>query len=90
MPANHSNTNCVITIQIHSYYFQNFFVMLLRHFAKDVTSWLLSWHKRYDFNAANFRRHGQNARYKRNELESQFTKQHSGRIPRNARVACET
>ena len=27
--------------------------------AKDVTSSLLSWHKRYDFNAANFRRHSQ-------------------------------
>ena len=61
MPANHSNTNRVITIRIHSdkTHFQNVFVMLLRHVAKDVTSSLLSWHKRYDFNAANFRRHGQ-------------------------------
>ena len=58
MPANHSNTNCVITILINSYktHFQN--VMLLRGVAKDVTS-LLSWHKRYDFNAANFQRHSQ-------------------------------
>ena len=50
--------------------FQNVFVTLLRRIAKDVTSSLISWHKRYDFNAANFRRHGQCiARYKRNELE---------------------
>ena len=42
--------------------------MLLRRVAKDVTSSLLSWHKRYDFNAANFLRH-ENARHKRNELE---------------------
>ena len=61
LPANHSNTNRVITILIHSdkTRFQNVFVMLLRHFAKDVTSSLLSWHKHYDFNAANFRRHSQ-------------------------------
>ena len=61
MPANHSNTNRVITILIHSdlTHFQNFFVMLLRRVAKDVTSSLLSWHKRYDLNAANFRRHSQ-------------------------------
>ena len=39
--------------------FQNVFVTLLRRVAKDVTSSLLSWHKRYDFNAANFRRHSQ-------------------------------
>ena len=40
MPANHSNTNCVITILIHSdkTRFQNVFVMLLRRVAKDVTS----------------------------------------------------
>ena len=56
MPANHSNTNLVITILIHSdkTQFQNIFVMLLRHIAKDMTSSLLSWHKRYDFNPANF------------------------------------
>ena len=62
MPANHSNTNRVITILIHSdkTHFQNIFVMLLRRIAKDVTSLLLSWHKRYhDFNAANFRHHSQ-------------------------------
>ena len=54
MPANHSNTNGVITILIHSdkTHFQNVFIKLLRHVAKDV----LSWHKRYDFNAANFGR----------------------------------
>ena len=62
MPANHSNTNrvmTVITILIHSdkTIFQNVFVTLLRRFAKDVTSSLLSWHKRYDFNVANFQRH---------------------------------
>ena len=61
MPANHSNTNRVITILIRSAKtrFENVFVMLLRSVAKDVTSSLLSWHKRYDFNAANFRRHSQ-------------------------------
>ena len=77
MPANHSNTNRVITILIHSdkRHFQNLFVMLLRPVAtgtcKDVTSSLLSWHKRYDFNAANFNFiANENARYKRSELES--------------------
>ena len=68
MPANHSNTNRVITILIHSAktLFQNVFVTLLRHVPKDVTSSLLSRHKCYDFNddTAN-----ENARYKRNELE---------------------
>ena len=61
MPANHSNTNRVITILIHSgkTRFQNVFVRLLRRVAKDVTSSLLSWHKRNDFNAENFRRHSQ-------------------------------
>ena len=62
MPANHSNTNrVIITILIHSdkTLFQNVFVTLLGRVAKDVTSSLLSWHKRYDFNAANFRRHSQ-------------------------------
>ena len=61
MPANHSNTNRVITILIHSdkTLFQIVFITLLRRVAKDVTSSLLSWHKRYDFNAANFRRHSQ-------------------------------
>ena len=49
--------------------------MLLRPVAtgtcKDVTSSLLSWHKRYDFNAANFNViANENARYKRSELES--------------------
>ena len=61
MPANHSNTNRVITIHIHSdkTLFKNVFVTLLRRVAKDVTSSLLSWHKRYDFNAANCRRNSQ-------------------------------
>ena len=61
MLANHSNTNRVITILIHSdkTLFQNIFVMLLRHVAKDVMSLLLSWHKCYDFNAAKLRRHSQ-------------------------------
>ena len=55
MPANHSNTNLVIAIiQYTKTHFQNVFVALLRRVAKDVTSLLLSWHKRYDFNAANF------------------------------------
>ena len=61
MPANHSNTNRVTTILIHSdkTRFQNVFVTLLRRVAKDATSTLLAWHKRNDFNAANFRRHSQ-------------------------------
>ena len=48
-----------------------FSLRLLRRVAKEVTPSLLSWHKRYDFNAANFRRHiaNENARYKRNELD---------------------
>ena len=61
MPANHSNTNRVIAILIRSDKtpFQNVFVMLPRRVAKDVTLSLLSWQPRYDFNAANFRRHSQ-------------------------------
>ena len=61
MPANSSNTNRVITILIHSdkTFFQNVFVTLLRRVAKDVTSSLLSWHKRYNLNAENFRCHSQ-------------------------------
>ena len=61
LPANHSITNHVITILIPSAKtrFENVFVMLLRRVARDMTSSLLSWHKRYDFNAANFRRHSQ-------------------------------
>ena len=56
-----------IAILIHSdkTLFQNVFVTLLRRIFKDVTSSLLSWHNRYDFNAAN-----ENAHYKHNELES--------------------
>ena len=61
MTANHSNTNPAIDILIHSNktLYQNVFIKLLRRVAKDVTSSLLSWHKSYDFNAANFRRHSQ-------------------------------
>ena len=61
MPANHSNTNGIITILIHSArtHFQNVFVMLLHRVAKDLMSSLLSWHKLYDFNVANFQRHSQ-------------------------------
>ena len=61
MPANYSNTHRVIAILILSnkMHFQNVFVMLLRRVAKDVTLSLLSSHKRYDFNAANSRRHSQ-------------------------------
>ena len=75
MPANHSNTNRVITILIHSdkTHFQNVFVMLLCRVAKDVTSSLLSWYKRYDFNAANFRCHSQwKCTLQCNELECCF------------------
>ena len=39
--------------------FQNVFVTLLRRIAKDVTLLLLLWHKRNDFNAADFLRHSQ-------------------------------
>ena len=60
MPANHSITNHVITILIHSEtHFQNVFVILLRSVAKDLMLSLLSWHKYYDYNAANFRRNRQ-------------------------------
>ena len=61
MPANHSNTNGIITILIHSArtHFLNVFVMLLRRVAKDVTSSLLSWHKLHDFNVVNFQPHSQ-------------------------------
>ena len=72
MPANHSNTNRVITILIHfdKTLFHNVFVTLLRRVAKDVTSSLLSWHKRYDLmpQISNITAN-ENARYKRNELE---------------------
>ena len=56
MQANHSITRRVITILIHAtkMHFQNVFITLPRRVAKAVTSSLLSWHKRYDFNAANF------------------------------------
>ena len=44
--------------------------MLLRRVAKDVMSSLLSFHKRYDFTAANFRRHSQwKCALQANELE---------------------
>ena len=61
MPANHSNTNRVITILIHSdkTLFSKRFRYVATSDTKDVTSSLLSWHKRYDFNPANFRRHSQ-------------------------------
>ena len=70
VPVNHSNTNRVLTILIHSdkTHFQNVFVMLLRRVAKDVTSSLLSWHKMilipqiFDVTA------NENARYKRNDM----------------------
>ena len=76
MPANHSNTNSVNTILIHFYktHFQNVFVTLLRHVAKDVTSSLLSWHNamilmpQIFYVTAN-----ENGRYKRNELELSLT-----------------
>ena len=72
MPTNHSITNCVITILIHSdtMHFQYVFITLLRRVAKDVMSSLLSWHKCmilmpqiFDVIA------NENAHYKRNELE---------------------
>ena len=61
MPANYSITNSVIAILIHpdKTHFHNVFITLLRRVAKDVTSSLLSWHKRYDFYSANFQRHSQ-------------------------------
>ena len=75
MPANHSNTNCVITILIHSdkTLFQNVFVTLLRRVAKDVTSSFLRvinamilMPQIFDVTA------NENARYKRNDLELLF------------------
>ena len=74
MPANHSNTNRVITILIHSdkMHFQNVCViLLLRGVTKDATSLLLSWHlnamilmpKIFDVIA------NENVCYKRNEVE---------------------
>ena len=72
MPVNHSITNRVITILIHSEktHFQNVFVLLLRRFAKEKTLSLLSWQNAmilmpqiFDVIA------NENARYKRNELE---------------------
>ena len=71
MPVNHSNTIRVITILIHAAEsrFENVFVTLLRPVVKDVTSSLLSWHKWYDFNAANFRRH---SKWNGNELGCTF------------------
>ena len=76
MPANHSNTNLVITILIHSdkTHFQNDFVMLLRRVAKDVTSSLF-----HGINATILMPQifkviaNEIARYKRNELEWCFT-----------------
>ena len=71
-PANHSNTNRVITILFHSdkTVFQNVFVLLLRRVAKDVTSSLLLCIKAviimphiFDVIA------NENAHYKSNELE---------------------
>ena len=76
MPAKHSNTNRVITILIPSdkTLFQNVFVTLFRRVAKDVTSSLLSWHKRYDLMPQIFDvTVNGNALYKRNELEYRGT-----------------
>ena len=72
MPANHSNTNRVITILIHSdkTLFQNVFVTLQRRVAKDVTSSLLSWHNALILMPQIFDvTSNENARYKRNELD---------------------
>ena len=52
IPENH-----YILIHSDATRFQNVFITLLRNVAKEVTSSLLSWHKRNDFNAANFRHH---------------------------------
>ena len=66
MPVNHSNTNCVITILIHSdkTRFQNVFVSLLRHrrcfHCKNA---MILMPQICDVTA------NENARYKRNELE---------------------
>ena len=75
MPANHSNTNRVITVLIHSdkTHFQNFFVMLLRHVAKDVTlslphgiNALILMPQMFDVIA------NEDAHYRRNALECCF------------------
>ena len=72
MPANHSNTNPVITILIHSdkTLFQNVFVTLLRRVAKDRCrrcfhgiSAMILMPQIFDVTA------NENARYKHNELE---------------------
>ena len=70
MPANHSNTNRVIAILIHSdkTLFQNVFATLLRRVAKDVTCFhginaMILMPQIFDVTA------NENARYKRNELE---------------------
>ena len=55
MPANHSNTNNFVTILIHSAK-THFKTSLLCRVAKDMTSSLLSWHKRYDLYIAHFQR----------------------------------
>ena len=76
MPANHSNTNRVITILIHSdkTLLQNVFVTLLRRVAKDVTSRcfhginaMILMPQIFDVTA------NENARYKLNELELKTT-----------------
>ena len=75
MLTNHSNTNRVITILIHSdkTLFQNVFVTLLRRVAKDMTSSLF-----HGINAMILMPQifnvtaNENALYKRNELECSF------------------
>ena len=76
MPANHSNTNRVITILIHSdkMHFQKVFVMLLHRVAKDVTSSRLSRPQIFDVIA------NENARYKHYELELNFIQCYRKRV----------
>ena len=64
MPVNHSNTNRVITILIHSdeLHFQNVFVTLLRCCFHSINAMILM-PQILDVLA------NENARYKRNELE---------------------
>ena len=71
MPKNHSNTNRVITILIHSdkTRFRNVLGTLLRRVTKDVFSSLLACHKCYDCRIFSTSKQIKNARYKRNALE---------------------
>ena len=56
MPVNHSYTNHVITVLVHSakLHLQNIFITLVPHVDNDMTKSLISSHKQHDLNVANF------------------------------------